>query len=80
MLHGSPTMAISWPAFFCNNQEWSLNVTCCSGRLLAVQEGYMDVQGYMRKKIMMKIVTTNDVAGLLPDQQPIATSPLKYAK
>ena len=40
----------------------------------------MDVQGYMRKKIMMKIVTTNDVAGLLPDQQPIATSPLKYAK
>ena len=42
-------------------------VACCSGRLYAVQEGYMDVlEGYMVKKIMICIVATNFVASWLP--------------
>ena len=42
-------------------------VICCSGGLYAVQEGYM------LKKIMMKIVATNVVASRSPERRPTAT-------
>ena len=46
-------------------------VVYCSGRLYAVQEGYMDVQeGYMMKKIMMIFVAMNGVASQPHERQP----------
>ena len=56
-------------------------VICCSGRLYAVQEGYMNVQkGYMLKKIIIFLVATKVIASRPPECRPTGTPTARASK